>query len=814
MSPKDKNIRASKVAKELNIGLATIKDFFEENGINSNINPNSNISSENYELLIKEFQADKTKKEEYEKAAEKSKIESSKIKKEITKKNAKEKIIKAHSKDIKIKNTNKKINIFTPPKTKKPPQKIDKKDDSKTTSPVEEITANKNIKEIKLNIKEGKIDIKPKTKNKYKHPPIKQNKKPIPNKQDDKAKEEEIQKQIKETLQKLTKTEKSKSVKFRKEKRESIREHSQKLQQEAEKEMNKIKVTEFVTVNDLSNMMNVPVNKLISSCFTLGLIVTMNQRLDKETIELIIEEFGFVAEFVSINNQMDTIQIDTDESKLEHRPPIITVMGHVDHGKTSLLDYIRNSKVTSQEAGGITQHIGAYLINTKENKKITFLDTPGHEAFTAMRARGTQVTDIVIIIIAADEDVMPQTREAISHAKSANVPIIFAFSKIDKPNANVDKVKESLSKEDILVEDWGGKYQSQEISVKSGKGIDELLDKILLEAEILELKANKDTLASGTIIESKLKKGIGYVANVIVQNGTLKIGDFVLAGANSGKIKAMFDDVGNKIKIASPSTPITILGIDGITDVGDKFNVLTNEKDAKLITAQRKQLQREQSLRAQKILTLDEITRRMAIGDLKKLNLIIKGDVSGSLEALADSFEKLSTENIEIKIVHKGIGEVTESDVLLASASKSIIIAFNVRASLNARRLAEKEKIDIKIYSIIYDAVEEIKKSMEGLVSKKKKEVIVSSAKVKEVFKLSKIGVIAGCTIQDGDMTKGAKINVIRDGIVIYKSEISSIRSFKKDVNIIKKGNDCGLGIKNFQDIKVGDILEAYKIEE
>ena len=578
--------------------------------------------------------------------------------------------------------------------------------------------------------------------------------------------------------------------------------------------MNKIQVTEFVTVNDLSNMMNVPVKELISSCFTLGLIVTMNQRLDKETIELITEEFGFVTEFVSITNQVESIEIEKDENKTDPRPPIITVMGHVDHGKTSLLDYIRKTKVTSQEAGGITQHIGAYLIETDKGRKITFLDTPGHEAFTAMRARGTKVTDVCIIVIAADEDVMPQTKEAISHAKSANIPIIFAFSKIDKPNANVDKIKESLSKEDILVEDWGGKYQSQEISIKTGQGIKELLDKILLEADILELKTNNNALASGTIIESKLKKGIGYVANAIIENGTLKVGDYILVGSNSGKVKAMFDDVGKKITQVTASKPFTILGIDGITDAGYKFNVVDNEKEAKSITTQRKQLQREQSLRTQKNLTLDEITRRMTIGDFKKLNIIIKADVSGSLEALVDSFEKLSTEKIEINIVHKAIGEVTESDVLLCSASKSIIVAFNVRASINARKLADKEKIDIKLYSVIYDAVEDIQASIEGMFTKKQKEVIISSAKVKEIFKLSKIGTIAGCVIQEGSISKGIKVNIVRNGAIIYKSEINSLKSFKKDVNVIKKGSECGLGIKNFQDIKVGDIVEAYQIQE
>ena len=624
--------------------------------------------------------------------------------------------------------------------------------------------------------------------------------------------EEEVQKQVRETLERLQgKTTKSKGAKYRKEKRET---HRQKVEQElAEQEQQEkiLKLTEFVTVNELATMMDVPINRVIGACMTLGIMVTMNQRLDAETLSIVAEEFGFEVEFATANIE-EAIHIEEDKPEdLVPRAPIVTVMGHVDHGKTSLLDYIRKENVIAGESGGITQHIGAYGVRLESGERITFLDTPGHEAFTAMRARGTKVTDIAIIVVAADDDVMPQTKEAISHAQAAGVPIIFAINKIDKPNANPDKIKERLAGMNLLVEEWGGKIQSQDISAKKGIGVQELLEKVLLEAEVLELKANPNKAAIGTVVEAALDKGRGYVSTVLVENGTLHVGDYVLAGTNSGKIRAMHDERGKKVKEAGPSTPITILGLDGAPQAGDKFYVFEDEKEAKQIVAKRAQLQREQSVRTQRHITLDEIGRRIALGDFKQLNIILKGDVDGSVEALTDSFQKLSTEEIQISIIHKGVGAITESDVLLASASDAIIIGFNVRPMTNARALAEKESIDIRTYSIIYDAINDLKDAMEGMLSPVFKEEVTGTVEIRELFKISKVGTIAGCMVTDGKIYRNSKIRLIRDNVVIYTGELSSLKRFKDDVKEVSKGYDCGLQIKNYNDIHEGDVIEAYQ---
>ncbi|WP_315541025.1 translation initiation factor IF-2 [Capnocytophaga leadbetteri] len=624
--------------------------------------------------------------------------------------------------------------------------------------------------------------------------------------------EEEVQKQVRETLERLQgKTTKSKGAKYRKEKRETHRQKAEQELAEQEQQEKILKLTEFVTVNELATMMDVPINRVIGACMTLGIMVTMNQRLDAETLSIVAEEFGFEVEFATANIE-EAIHIEEDKPEdLVPRAPIVTVMGHVDHGKTSLLDYIRKENVIAGESGGITQHIGAYGVRLESGERITFLDTPGHEAFTAMRARGTKVTDIAIIVVAADDDVMPQTKEAISHAQAAGVPIIFAINKIDKPNANPDKIKERLAGMNLLVEEWGGKIQSQDISAKKGIGVQELLEKVLLEAEVLELKANPNKAAIGTVVEAALDKGRGYVSTVLVENGTLHVGDYVLAGTNSGKIRAMHDERGKKVKEAGPSTPITILGLDGAPQAGDKFYVFEDEKEAKQIVAKRAQLQREQSVRTQRHITLDEIGRRIALGDFKQLNIILKGDVDGSVEALTDSFQKLSTEEIQISIIHKGVGAITESDVLLASASDAIIIGFNVRPMTNARALAEKESIDIRTYSIIYDAINDLKDAMEGMLSPVFKEEVTGTVEIRELFKISKVGTIAGCMVTDGKIYRNSKIRLIRDNVVIYTGELSSLKRFKDDVKEVSKGYDCGLQIKNYNDIHEGDVIEAYQ---
>jgi translation initiation factor IF-2 len=623
--------------------------------------------------------------------------------------------------------------------------------------------------------------------------------------------DEEVKNQIRETLEKLQgKGSKSKAAKYRRDKRDTHRQRSDEEQRMAEEGSKVLKVTEFVTVGEIATMMDVPITKVIGTCMSLGIMVTMNQRLDAETLSIVADEFGYEVEFITTDIEENMEVVEDREEDLVHRAPIVTVMGHVDHGKTSLLDYIRKENVIAGESGGITQHIGAYGVTLDGGQKITFLDTPGHEAFTAMRARGAQVTDIAIIVIAADDDIMPQTREAINHAQAAGVPMIFAINKIDKPTANPEKIKEKLAGMNLLVEDWGGKYQSHDISAKKGMGVKELLEKVLLEAEILDLKANPDKAAVGAVVEAFLDKGRGYVSTVLVQGGTLRVGDYVLAGKHHGKIKAMHDERGHNIKEAGPSTPISILGLDGAPTAGDKFNVFEDEREAKQIAAKRTQLIREQSARTKKHTTLAELGRRIALGQFKELNIIIKGDVDGSVEALADSFSKLSTEEIEIKIIHKGVGAITESDVLLASASDAIIIGFNVRPMPAAKQLADREEIDIRHYSIIYDAIDDLKDAMEGMLSPEMKEEVTGTAEIREVFKISKVGSIAGCMVTDGKVFRNSKIRLIREGVVIYTGELATLKRFKDDVKEVSKGYDCGMQIKNYNDIQEYDVIEAY----
>jgi translation initiation factor IF-2 len=627
--------------------------------------------------------------------------------------------------------------------------------------------------------------------------------------------EEDVQKQIKDTLAKLTsKGSKSKTSKYRREKRDAVQTKLQEESDQLEQQKNVLQVTEFVSVNELANMMSVPPTEVIQTCMNLGLFVSINQRLDAETMSLVADEFEYKVEFVSLD-LIEAIKEDEDDpDDLIPRPPIVTVMGHVDHGKTKLLDVVRNANVVAGEAGGITQHIGAYGVKLEDGRRITFLDTPGHEAFTAMRARGAQITDVAIIVVAADDGVKPQTVEAINHAAAAGVPIVFAINKIDLPAANIEKIKDELAQMNYMVEDWGGKYQSQEISAKGNVNIEELLEKVLLEAELLELKANPVKAARGTIIESTLDRGRGNVATILVEAGTLRIGDVVLAGQYFGHVKAMFNERGKKIKEAGPSTPTLILGLNGAPQAGESFNVMDTDKEAKDIANKREQLQREQELRTTKHITLDEIGRRIAIGNFQELNVIVKGDVDGSIEALSDSLIKLSTEEIQVNIKHKAVGQISESDILLAAASNAIVIGFQVRPSLSARKLAEKEQIDIRLYSIIYDAIEEVKAAMEGMLTPEIKEEIIGTLEILEVFKITKVGTIAGCMVQEGKIRRNSKVRLIRDGIVVYSGELGSLKRFKDEAKEVVTGLECGLNIENFNDIKVGDMVEAYEETE
>lgn len=709
-----------------------------------------------------------------------------------------------------VKSTGKTIDLkqFEKPKKKKSlqPEKKTTKDNIKTiikndTSEDSQIKRKRIKKSVSVDVKTVGKQIVSKPGKPIKRPILKTE-----------PSEVDVQKQIRETLEKLQgKSGKSKGSKYRRDKRDQHRQQFDKDVEQQAADSKILKITEFVTVNEIASLMNIPVTQIISACMSLGLMVTMNQRLDAETLTIVADEFGFQVNFVTEN--VDDIVLDTEDKPedLITRAPIVTVMGHVDHGKTSLLDYIRKANVITGESGGITQHIGSYSVKLSSGQRIAFLDTPGHEAFTAMRARGAQLTDIVIIVVAADDAIMPQTKEAISHAQAAGVPIVFAINKMDKPTANPEKIKEGLAQMNLLVEDWGGKIQSQEISAKTGQGITDLLEKVLLEAEILDLKANPKKNATGTVVEAQLDKGRGYVATILVQSGTLKIGDYILAGKQSGKVKAMYDEKGENVTTAGPSTPVSILGLDGAPQAGDKFYMFDDEREARQIAAKRTQLIREQSLRTQKHITLDEIGRRIALGDFKELNIIVKGDVDGSVEALTDSFQKLSTPEIQVNIIHKGVGAITESDVLLASASEAIIIGFNVRPSVNARSLADKEEIDIRNYSIIYNAINDLRDAMEGMLSPEIVEEIVGNVEIREVFKISKVGNIAGCMVTKGKIMRNSKIRIIRDGVVLHSGELLALKRFKDDAREVTKGFDCGIQIKNYNEIEVGDIIEAYQ---
>jgi len=868
--------RLSKVAREFNVGIGTLVEFLASKGVQIENNPNSKIDGSTYQVLVSEFQSEKSVKEESKKVSigtqkETIVLEGHDVKKEekveekpvepVTPPAPREDELKVVGKiDLAALNLrtrpDKKAKvkdepIATPePEIQKPVDEPVKEEPKSTQreeieTKYEKLSAPKVLGKIDLPV-EKKFEKKAPAQNNPANKPADSKKKraritrkvdlastPKPTfnkggsnnktgaaggKVERKAEltEQQIQDQIKETLAKLTGGgSKSKSSKHRRDKRQAVSEQSM-IDAEIQAEEKKIlKVTEFVTASEIAKMMNVNVNDIIGACMSLGMFVSINQRLDAETLSIIAEEYGFKIEFVSAIEESETLLDIVDEEKdLEERSPIVTVMGHVDHGKTSLLDYIRKANVIAGEAGGITQHIGAYSVEVKNGKKVTFLDTPGHEAFTAMRARGAQVTDVVIIVIAADDAVMPQTKEAINHAQAAGVPLIFAINKIDKPGANPDKVREELSQMNILVEEWGGKYQSQEISAKLGKGVEDLLEKVILEAEMLDLKANPNRNAVGTVIESELDKGRGYVSTVLVQTGTMKIGDAILAGCYSGKIKAMFNERGQNIKEAGPASPASILGLNGAPNAGDKFHIMDDEREARAIAERRLQLQREQGVRTHKHITLDEIGRRLAIGDFKELNVIIKGDVDGSIEALSDSLQKLSTDQVQVNVILKSVGQISESDVMLAAASEAIIIGFQVRPSQSARKLAESEQIDIRLYSIIYDAINEVKDAMEGMLASKFVEKIVATVEIREVFKISKVGSIAGCMVLDGKIERKNKIRLIREGIVVYSGELGSLKRFKDDVKEVAKGYECGLNIANYNDIKENDIIEAYEMVE
>lgn len=861
--------RLSKVAREFNVGTSTIVEFLQSKGKEIESSPNTKIDPELYEMLQDEFSSEKSVKEKVEEVRseikEKTEVpqeEEEKVEeKEEEKKEeeVEEKTIKAKSNKLSGPSVVGKIDLGEEKGKKKKKEekeeKVEEKEEVKEEKPVVEAEKEKApkkeeekkeeeevetikakaeklsgvtvLRKIELPVEKPKEKKKPQGDNgeKKKRKRIKkvnideagrkasQEFKKSKKKQHQKTEisEEETKKQIQETLARLSNKSKNKGVKLRREKRQAQAEKREEEALQAELEKGKLKLTEFVTVSELATMMDKTPTDIIGTLMGIGIFASINQRLDAETLAMVAEEYGFEVEWVSADLTEAIPEEEDKDEDLEPRPPIVTVMGHVDHGKTSLLDYIRTSEVTAGEAGGITQHIGAYSVTGESGRKITFLDTPGHEAFTAMRARGAQVTDIAIIIIAADDDVMPQTKEAINHAQAAGVPMVFAINKIDKPGANPDKIKEQLSGMNILVEDWGGKFQSQEISAKSGQGVEELLEKVLLEAEMLDLKANPNKNAIGTVIESTLDKGRGYVTTLLVEAGTLRVGDMIIAGTQLGRVKIMHDEHDQVVTEAGPAKPVSILGMQGASNAGDRFHVMSDEKEAKAIVNKRQQLQREQGLRTTKHITLDEIGRRLALGEFQELNLIVKGDVDGSVEALADSMLKLSTDEIQVNVIHKAVGQITESDVLLATASDAIIIGFQVRPSAGARKLAEKEEIDIRLYSIIYKAIEEIKEAMEGMLSPDVKEEIIGTAEVRETFKITKVGTIAGCFVTEGKINRNSSIRLIRDGIVIYTGELGSLKRFKDDVKEVTHNYECGLNIDKFNDIKVGDIIEAFE---
>ena len=853
-------IRLNKVLKELNISLDRAVEFLSSKKIEIEPRPTSKIDQNTYNLLLDEFQTDKSDKDKLEeintkkrkeleaKLAEEIKEEELKSQQAIEKEELKsqqaikkeetpiekeelksQQAIKKEETPIEEDSSTKKEVSSSSSKVKQPIEdvKIDPDDKSKIQTNFQKLSGLKKTGEVidldSIKKKEEKVEESKKKRRKriskdVSKPKDLANKFNKNNKQNNSNQKveptsDEIQKQIRETLEKLQgKSSKSKGAKYRKDKRDQRKVQSEEEEALQEKESKTIKITEFITVGEIATLMDISSNDIISTCMSLGIMVTMNQRLDSETLSVVADEFGYQLEFIKtdIEEEQDEVEEEEDPKNLEERPPIVTVMGHVDHGKTSLLDFIRNSSVTEGESGGITQHIGAYSV-TVNSKKITFLDTPGHEAFTAMRARGAQITDIVIIVISADDNIMPQTKEAISHAQAGGVPIIFAINKIDKEGANPDKVKESLAAMNLVVEDWGGKIQSQDISALKGQGVDSLLEKVLLEAEIMDLKANPNKNSSGSVLEAYLDKGRGYVSTILVQNGSLKIGDYLLAGKTSGKVKAMFDESGNPLEYALPSTPVSVLGLDGAPQAGDPFKVLDDEKEAKMIASKRTQLGREQDVRTQKHLTLDEIGRRIAVGDFKELNVIIKGDVDGSVEALTDSFQNLSTEEIQVNIIFKGVGAITDSDVLLASASEAIIVGFNVKPTLSARKLSEKEQIDIRFYSIIYDAINDLKDAMEGMLSLEMKEESTGEAEVRETFKISRIGTIAGCMVTSGKIFRNSNIRVVRADEMIFEGKLLSLKRFKDDVKEVAKGYDCGIQINEFNDLLEGDIIQFYQ---
>jgi len=824
-----KSIRLNKLTKELNVGSDRILSFLQEKGV-TGLNPTSKISDDIYQLLLTEFQMSKQTKIA-------AKIVATKLSQEQESKE-----LEAEIEKIK----------FTAPKLSvKPVGTIDLSDNK--------IVKKEAFKEIDKKIEERKIEevIKAKAqtlatpkltgekvdlekfaskkkkpvatsseggiagKKKRKRLPKKVNQDRFKGRQTKKKKTtvvevdaEQAQKRVRETLAKLQGGGKKTSVKNRREKRIAHREIAEQESVEKHASDKVIKITEFATAQELAIMMDIPVTEIISALMVLGFMVTMNQRLEADTIQIIVEEFGFTVEFVGVEVQ-EVIEDEQDkESDLQSRPPIVTIMGHVDHGKTSLLDYIRDTNVIAGESGGITQHIGAYEVTLENGKQISFLDTPGHEAFTAMRARGAKVTDIVVVVIAADDRIMPQTKEAISHAQAAGVPLLFAINKIDRDASDAEKIKGELAEMNLLVEDWGGKYQSQDVSAKTGIGVPELLEKVVLEAEMLELKANPNRNAKGTVIEASLDKGKGYLTTILVQNGTLKIGDYVLSGGFSGKVKALLNERGHNINEAPPASPAVLIGLNGAPQAGDTFNVMNDKQEAKKIATKRMQLKREQGARTQKHITLDEIGRRIALGDFKEINIIVKGDVDGSIEALSESLEKLTTEEISVNIIHKSVGQISESDVMLAAASQAVIIGFQVRPSVKARKLAETEQIDIRLYSVIYKAIEELTQAMEGMLSPDIEEAIVCSIETREIFKISKVGTIAGCMVLEGKINRNSKVRIIRDGVVTYTGVLSSLKRFKEDAKEIVKGFECGLSIENFNDIKVGDIVEGFEEKE
>ena len=856
--------RLNKILREFNISLDRAVEFLASNGHEIEARPTTKISPDQYTLFLNEFSSDKSSKVESHDLSEEKRKEKEdlriKLEKELEEKEKKRNSFIQRA-EIKKPVHLGKIDLqkFSKPKAKTEPKvepkaelkvelKVEKPvlktepkvgeikpesqtEESKESSSIKtKYTKLSGLKTVGDKIDLGKFDkpkpTTPKLNPASKRKRIRISKDPVkPSVSSNKRtfnkpgrskpvasepSEVDVQKQIRETLEKLQGRSSSKGAKYRKGKRDSHKLKSDEVLAQNEAEKKTIKVTEFITVGEVATMMEITSTEIISTCMSLGIMVTMNQRLDAETLTIVADEFGYEVEFVTADIEDSIKEVEDSPEDLLPRAPIVTVMGHVDHGKTSLLDYIREENVIAGESGGITQHIGAYNVVLKDGQNITFLDTPGHEAFTAMRARGTQITDLVIIVIAADDDVMPQTKEAISHAQAAGVPIIFAINKIDRPNSNPDKIKEKLSGMNLLIEEWGGKIQSHDVSALKGTGVDELLEKVLLEAEFLELKANPNKAAIGSVVEAYLDKGKGYISTILVQSGTLKIGDYLLAGQHSGKVKAMQDERGNAIIEAGPSTPVSILGLDGAPQAGDKFNVFNDEKEAKQIAVKRTQLVREQSVRTQKHITLDEIGRRIAIGEFKELNIILKGDVDGSVEALTDSFQKLSTDEILINIIHKAVGAITESDVLLASASDAIIIGFNVRPTGNARQIADKEEIDIRNYSIIYDAINDLKDAMEGMLAPKFKEEISGNAEIRETFKISKVGTIAGCMVTSGKIFRNSSIRIIRDGVVVSSGVLSSLKRFKDDAKEVSKGYDCGLQVKNYNDIRIGDVIEAY----